>query len=125
MPLSKIGHEAEIAVQLGVQALDIGTYLGGKIPAGAEFVRLSATKVVETLDDIASMPGRSDCLLVYNFDLLLSGVRSDERQRIWQNLFNGFPNRSSVLLLTVPESATHLLPSDSLLERWQRDNRLI
>lgn len=37
MPLNKIGHEAEMAVHLGVQALDISLYLHDKLPPGAEF----------------------------------------------------------------------------------------
>lgn len=124
MPLNRIGHEAEIAVHLGVQALDIGKYLHDKLPPGAEFVRLSAKKVIETLDDVASSIGQSDCVLVYNLDLLLSGVRDEERQQIWQDLFNRFPGRARVLLIAIPDTATHLLPSESLLKKWRDDSRL-
>jgi hypothetical protein len=124
MPLNRIGHESEIAVHLGVQALDIGMYLHDKLPPGADFVRLSAQKVVETLDDAASSIGQSDCVLVYNLDLLLSGVKDEERQIIWQDLFNRFPGRARVLLIAIPDTATHLLPSESLLKKWRDDSRL-
>lgn len=124
MPLNRIGHEAEIAVHLGVQALDIGKYLHDKLPTGAEFARLSARKVIETLNDVASSIGQSDCVLVYNMDLLLSGVKDEERQQIWQDLFNRFPGRARVLLIAIPDTATHLLPSESLLRKWQKDSRL-
>ncbi|MBU2496184.1 MAG: hypothetical protein KJ935_06795 [Candidatus Omnitrophica bacterium] len=124
MPLNRIGHEAEIAVRLGVQALDIGNYLHGKLPTGADFVRLSAQKVIETLDDVASSIGQSDCVLVYNLDLLLSGIKDEERQQIWLDLFNRFPGRARVLLIAVPDTATHLLPSESLHKKWQDDSRL-
>jgi hypothetical protein len=124
MPLNRIGHEAEIAVHLGVQALDIGKYLYDKLPPGAEFVRLSAKKIMETLYDVASFVGQSDCVLVYNIDLLLSGVKDEERQQIWQELFNRFPGRARVLLVAIPDTATHLLPSESLLRKWKDDSRL-
>jgi hypothetical protein len=124
MPLNRIGHEAEMAVHLGVQALDIGLYLRNKLPPRAEFVRLSAQRVVETLDDVASSLGQSDCVLAYNIDLLLSGVKDEERQQIWQDLFNRFPGRARVLLIAIPETATHLLPSESLLIKWKNDSRL-
>jgi hypothetical protein len=125
MPLNKIGHEAETAVHLGVQALNIGLYIHDKMPPGAEFVRLSAKKVVETLDEVASSNGQSDCVLVYNFDLLISGVKDEERQQIWQDLFNRFPGRARVLLIAIPDTATHLLPSESLLKKWKDDSRLV
>lgn len=123
VPLNSLGHEAEIAVQLGIQAQDIGAYLRTKVQTGAEFVRLSPQKIWDRLDEITSMPGK-DCVLIYNLDLLLAGIKSEERQALWQDLFNGFPNRKRILLLTVPEKAAHLLPSDALLERWQKDSRL-
>ena len=125
MPLNKIGHEAESAIRIGAEALDVGRYLRERIPAGAEFVRLSEQKVLETLDHIASTHGESDCVLSFNLDLLLAGVSSDERQKIWQSLFNGFPNRTRVLLISVPETAVNLLPTETHLEKWQSDARLI
>jgi len=124
MPLNRIGHEAEIAVHLGVQALDIGSYYHDKLPPGAEFVRLTAKRVMETLYDIASSIGQSDCVLVYNIDLILSGVKDEERQQIWQELFNRFPGRARVLLIAIPDTAIHLLPSESLLRKWIDDSRL-
>ena len=124
-PLAKIGHEAEFAVRFGVEGLDVSAYMRERLPIGAEFVRLSEQKVLDTLDEIASTHGKSDCVLVYNFDLLLSGVTSNERKSIWQFLFNGFPNRTRALLLVIPETADQLLPSETNIDAWQRDSRLI
>ena len=125
LPLAKIGHEAELAVRLGVEALNVSSYMRERLPIGAEFVRLSEQKVLDTLDEIASTPGKSDCVLVYNFDLLLSGVTTNERKRIWQFLFNGFPNRTRALLLAIPESADQMLPSEISMDAWQQDSRLV
>src|SRR3990172_5212304 len=55
-PLAKIGHEAEFAVRFGVEGLDVSAYMRERLPIGAEFVRLSEQKVLDTLDEIASSP---------------------------------------------------------------------
>ena len=68
--------------------------------------------------------GQSDCVLVYNLDLLLSGVKDEERQQVWQEFVNRFPSRTRVLLIAIPETATHLLPSELLLRKWKSDSRL-
>jgi hypothetical protein len=124
-PLNKIGKEYEIAVNLGVQALDISRYYLDQLPSGAEFARLSATKVIETLDSIASSIGPSDCVLIYNLDLVLAGLKTEERQLIWQDLYNHFPNRLRAIIIIIPESALPLLPTETLLEKWQNDSRLV
>jgi hypothetical protein len=125
MPLNKIGKEAEIAIQLGVQALDISRYYYDHLPKGAEFVRLSASKVVNTLDTIASSIGSSNCVLIYNLDLLLAALKVEEQQQIWKDLFNRFPNRLRSLIIIIPETAYYLLPSETLLEKWQQESRLV
>jgi hypothetical protein len=124
MPLNRIGFEAETAIRLGVQELDISKYLLEKLPPGADFVRLSAKKIIKTLNEVASSIGQSDCVLVFNFDLLLSGVSDEERQQVWQELFNRFPGRARILLIAIPDKATHLFPYESLLKKWQDDSRL-
>jgi hypothetical protein len=125
VPLSKIGKEAEIAVNLGAQAVDISRYYYEHLQKGAEVVHLSAPKVISTLDSIASSIGSSNCVLIYNLDLLLSPLKVEELQQIWQDLFNRFPNRRRAIILIIPETAHHLLPSESLLEKWQNESRLI
>jgi len=124
-PLAKIGHEAEIAVHFVIEGLDVSAYMRERLPNGAEFVRLSEQKVLDTLDEIASTHGKRDCVLVYNLDLLLSGVTSSERKRIWQFLFNGFPNRTRALLLVIPETADQLMPSETNIDAWLEDSRII
>ena len=124
-PLSKIGKEAETAIQLGIQPLDVGKYYLERLPKGAQFARLSSQKVIETLDSIASSMGQSDCVLVFNFDLLLSGLKTQERQQVWLDLFNHFPNRRRALIIVLPDTAKHLLPTEELLENWQRETRVV
>lgn len=125
MPLEAVGREKDIAVQLNVEAIDIRTPLYTKIAPGAEFLRLSTVKIIETLDLIASNTGRSDCALVYNLDLLLSGIPQKECSQVWKELFDGLPHRSRALLIPIPETAKQTLPGDQLLEAWLRDNRVV
>jgi len=129
MPLSKVGHESDIAFRLSintqVEALDINAYYRSKLDPRTDYARLSASKLFDTLDLIASSQGISDCVFIYNFDLLIARLNEEERRQLWQDLYNRFPNRDRALLLAIPESAVHLLPSDSLLEKWQKESRLI
>lgn len=124
-PTEHLKRQPEIAIQLGIESIDIGAYLLSRIPHGAEFVRLNETIVIEILDEVASSLGKSDCVLVYNVDLLLSGLAENARKLVWLNLFNGFPNRLRVLLLAIPDTANRLFPSATDCEKWKRDLRII
>ncbi len=125
LPLSRIGKEAELAISIGTQALDVSKYYYEHLPQGADFVRLSTPKVMTTLDEIASSIGQSNCVLIYNLDLLLAALKTEERQQIWQDLFNRFPNRLRAIIVMIPETAHHLLPDEDLLEKWWQESRLV
>jgi hypothetical protein len=125
MPLAKIGQEADIAFRLNLEILDIKEYYLSKLPSKTEYARLSVTRLYEILDDIAKSSNSRDCVLIYNFDLLLAGLKKEEdRNQIWLDLYNRFPNRQRALLLAIPETAGHLLPIEDMLEKWQKDGRL-
>ena len=125
LPLSKIGQEADIAFRLDLGALDARKEFLSKLPAKTEYARLSVTRLYEFLDEIANRSDMRDCVLIYNFDLLLAGLRKElDRNQVWKDLYNRFPNRQHALLITIPETASHLLPSDDMLEKWQKDGRL-
>jgi len=125
MPLSQIGHEADIAFRLDLGMFDASKEFLSKLPAKTEYARLSVTRLYEFLDETANRSDMRDCVLICNFDLLLAGLRKEqERNQVWQDLYNRFPNRQHALLITIPETASHLLPSDDMLEKWQKDGRL-
>lgn len=124
-PLSWIGKETDIAISLGVQALDVGAFYSDNLQPGADFARLSSANIIETLDKVASAPGQSNCVLVYNLDLLLAGVPIEHRQQVWQDLFNKFPHRLRAVVIMLPETALQLLPTEQLLEKWKNENRLV
>jgi hypothetical protein len=124
MPLNLLGHESQIAVQADIDALDISQAYRNRLPAGAEFARLSGQRVSEILDEIASNPGK-DCVLIYNLDLLISGISNDDCQNLWGSLLNGFPNRLRALVFAMPATATQLMPVDSVMEKWENAKRSI
>ena len=123
LPLSEVGTEADLAVRLGVESLDIAKYYHSTLDPRTEFARLSAARLFNSLDQIASTEGFNDCVLIYNFDLLLSGLRDSDRDQIWQDIYNRLPNRKRALLLTIPNTAIHLFPPEYLFKKLQDDCR--
>jgi len=124
MPLNKIGQEADIAFRLSVEAIDVSAYYRSTLAPNTEYARLSVTRLFDVLDAIASNRGSCDCVLIYSFDLLLAGLKEEDRNQIWQDLYNRFPNRERALLIAIPETANHLLPLEDMLEKWKKDGRL-
>jgi hypothetical protein len=55
----------------------------------------------------------------------MSGLKIQERQKVWSDLFNHFPNRRRALIIVLPDTAKHLLPIEELLENWQRETRVV
>ncbi len=125
MPLDYIGQEPDVAVLLGIEAVDVREPILQQLPEGTRFVRLTPEKIFAALDNIANNIGKKDCVLVYNVDLLLAGLTRERRQSVWQGLFDGLPHRSRALVVAIPASAERLLPTAQLLEALQRDERLV
>jgi hypothetical protein len=125
MPLEYVGREPDTAASLLIEAFDFRQAVQQQLPEGTRYVRLTFEKVLEALDFVASSEGWTDCALVYNLDLLLAGLKRDERQRVWESLLGGLPYRRRALLLAVPATATQVLPSTQLIESWQRERRLV
>lgn len=125
IPLRYVDRERDIAVRLGVEAVDARDPIKERLPVGTRYVRLSAEKVLQALDQIAYSAGQTDCALVYNVDLLLAGLNREARQTVWESLFDGLPHRPRALLLVVPETAHDLMLSERLYRAWQRDKRIV
>ncbi len=125
VPLAKLGTEQEIAINLGIQAIDISKSYLERLPDGTKVVKATCSKVIDSIDSIASSVGPSDCVLIFNFDLLLAKLKIEETQQVWIDLFNHLPNRLRAILIMMPETALQLLPSDTLLEKWEKEGRLI
>lgn len=123
LPLGLLGREPELAVRLGVQAVDWRDRKLKKLSPESRYLALSSEKLLEDLREVvedASLPGR--CLWVYNADLLVSALRYEERERFWSFLRLNF-RQFRGLLLSLPTGAMHLF-SSAERESWQQDNRL-
>jgi len=125
MPLDWVGKEPDVATRLQIDAFDVRQAIQQQLPEGTRYVRLTLEKVLEALDLVASSERRRDCVLVYNLDLLLAGLKRNERQRVWESLLGGLPYRQYALLLAIPATAVQVLPTEQLLEVWQREGRLV
>lgn len=125
VPLAIIGTEQEIAINLGIQAIDFGKYYLDRLPHGTKMVKVDSSKVLDSIDSIASSVGPNDCVLIFNFDLMLAKLKIEERQQVWGDLFNHLPNRLRATLIMIPETALQQLPSETLLEKWEKEDRLI
>jgi hypothetical protein len=125
MPLNYVGREPDTATSLLIEAFDLRQAIQQQLAEGTRYVRLTFERILEALDFVASSEGWTDCVLVYNLDLLLAGLKQDERQRVWESLLGGLPYRRRALLLAVPATATQVLPSEQLIEIWQREERLV
>lgn len=124
MPLNYVGSERDIAARLEVEAVDARQPILQRLPEGTRYVRLTAGKVLEALDSIASQKGKTECALIYNMDLLLAGLKWEERQNVWQGVFDGLPYRVRALVIAIPVTASTLLPTDRLREALRDDGRL-
>ena len=123
LPPDAVGREPDAAARLGLDAADARRPILDALDPDSRFLGLDPERIVEALDAIASGPGRTDCALVYNLDLLVARLPFQARDALWDTLYRGFPHRRA-LLLTVPRTAEALLPRDGALDLWRRDGRL-
>lgn len=124
LPTKRLGQEMDEAARLGIDAVDARQRLLESLPHGTHYSGLSSDSVAELLDAICASPYGTDCLALYNFDLLLARLTHDERSQVWDLLYDQFPHRPRALLIMMPATATSLLPSRSRLQSWQADGRL-
>jgi hypothetical protein len=124
MPVNMLGKEADHAARLNLDAIDIRTTLLESLPEGTHVLRLSGFKVLNLLDQICEHANGSNCLLVYNVDLLLARLHLQERIDVWNQLYNSFPHHKHALLFVMPEGANQLLPPLAALKFWNNDKRL-
>ncbi len=121
MPHNYLGREAEIAVRLGIEAMDAREAYLKSLPEGALFSGLTRPSGYESLTrllyDLTHTTHQRDCLLMHTLDLLLLGLEVNERQRFWSETLDGLPYPRTKLILAVPEKATEILAT-SLQRRY-------
>ena len=124
MPVSALGKEADHAARLNIDAVDVRDLLLNSLPEGTRYLGLNPDRIIHLLQQISDQTPSSECLLVYNLDLLLSKLSHSEISHVWQHLYDSFPNRRHALILSMPENASHLLPEFTSLKTWNQDKRL-
>jgi len=124
MPNAYLGHEADEAARLLLEAVDLRLVWMKTLPGGTRFIGLTPERLLEVLDEILGQPGESDCVLVYNFDLFLAYLKQSERKTVWDGLFSALPHRTRGVLIVLPQTARDLLPAPEQLDLWEREQRL-
>ena len=118
------GKEPDLATRLYIEPLDYARRIREELPEGATHVLLDATTEEERLDAIAVAATGYECVLIYNFDLALARLESNERTQLWKNLWASFSKKPRALLLAVPREAAHLLPEGEDREHWIEGRRM-
>jgi hypothetical protein len=124
-PLSYAGCEAEEAVRLGAEAVDIREKLLEVLPDGAQFINLSHAKLFGLIHQVVERPGDNECLLIYNLDLLLARLPYAERQEFWLDMLTTMRHRKHAALIAFPETAGEMAPDQDHLARWNQENRIV
>lgn len=127
MPTRLLGNGKQEAARLNIEPLDIRTAFLNTLPSDTLYTGLTRPngylKLLQTLEDIGRNVHKQDCLLIYNLDLLLSGLEVNGRKSFWQEMFNGLPYPSTALILVLPDHAKELFPT-VLQTQWENDNRI-
>ncbi len=124
VPPSLVGQEPDMAVRLSIAAHDAVSYYRSTLDPRAEHARLSASSLFDMLDGLAGSDLQSDCVLVYNMDLLLARLSKEDRDSVWRDLYSRFPNRRCGFVIAIPQHARSSLPADEMLRLWRESGRL-
>ena len=124
LPQISIGQERNEAARLLVEAVDIRQILLNTLPPDTPYIGLTDQKLIELVEEIIEEDGRSNCILIYNLDLLLSRLKQQEINFFWHHIFESMPHRSRALFLCIPASAVDVLPSEELQLQLSREKRI-
>jgi hypothetical protein len=119
-----IGKEPVIAVQLDAEALDLAAEYKELIIPGSPYVKVDEKKIIDLVVKIANKPGKKKVLL-YNLDLLLSYLSSEQRVVFWELLSGGIIYLKRCLVFMVPQTAKNLLPTGEDLDKWKNNQRIV
>ena len=120
LPRSRLGTEPNLAATNGMDAVDLAQVFVSKQSGDSDFVGITLQRLWKELDGIADSPDGSDCVLIYNVDLLLARLDSPDRQGLWRHLRQNPPHKRRAIVLLMPAEAAALLPSDNELTTWRR-----
>jgi hypothetical protein len=120
----ELGREEEFAARLqGVGEVDLCKWKIEQLTGDVRYLGISETSLIEDLRTIVEAGSiRGNCLWVYNVDVMISRLGSNQRLRFWEHLFSHFHQKRG-LMVSLPEAATNLLPVDGR-KLWSMEGRL-
>lgn len=124
LPPTAVGQEVQEAARLRLDAVDAREPILAAVTEGQRFLGLDELRVLEAINSLSQQNDTTECLVVYNLDLLIARVGVEGRTPLWDLLYSGLPHRPRALLIAMPREATTLLPREDRLEAWRRDGRL-
>lgn len=125
IPNNFLGCIEDEAHRLDLEPIDLRQRLLDVMEPGTRFANLSSDRILNLVDAITQERGDGAGALIYNIDLLISRLNTEERNIFWQDLYMALPHRRRGVLITLPDTAANLLPSDEQLNQWRVENRLI
>jgi len=122
--LDYLGKERDLAARFGVEAIDINKLWLQIIPQGSNYSGLDPQSLKELLSGISGLSYKYRCLMIYNFDLVFSCLKYNDRNHVWNYIFNSMPNRRNSLLILIQDAATDLIPTDNEFVNLNREKRI-
>ncbi len=126
IPSNKMSLIVDEAIRIDIEHFDANEYWLEKLPKNTKFAKISSKKIIKMADDISQIQSLDQCVLIYNFDLLISFLKYEDRKTLWAHLINNMPHRPRALLLAIPFSkeSKELLPSKKHLDLLEKELRL-
>lgn len=124
LPTSYLDHEEDEAYRLNLEPVDLRQRLLKELEPDTKYANLSSDQVFRLVDNVSREYGDWAGALIFNLDLLIARLSTEDRNIIWEDLFTALPHRRRSVLLTLPETATNLLPSEKIIRKLEQENRL-
>ena len=124
LPPSWLGREPESAARLGIYCEDHRQRVLSRLAPGQRYLGVDWTELISGDLDRLARDASPDggCVLVANFDIMLSFLQSADRDRFWAFLREGF-RPAWGLLLALPNMSQRLISDDERVE-WASRGRL-
>lgn len=123
VPVSWLGREREIASRLGISFDDECERVLGQLTPGQRYLGQTWVDLAKDLDNmIQNSRPDGHCLLVANFDIVLSSLGTADRSLFWNFLYASYKPPYG-LLLTLPDEIQRLI-TEQELSTWTSTGRL-
>jgi hypothetical protein len=115
---------AGLAARFNMDALDMRQVWLDQLPSGVKMAGIRRERLLEIISNIADQQNLSDCALLYNLDLLISGLPLEDRIIFWHHSIKGLPHKARALLFLFPDEAYENLIDPENRINWQGSGRI-